>query len=158
MLEPPGDPDTMVRGVPTEAALAIRRTVREFGTDTVGLLHHVYKTPPMLRAAPGESLDFHPLPPDEAVPGEKKTVTEPLPSLSKTKLKKLRERVEKKLAEPSPGRWVEPSPPPRFDEIFERGSEWLDSLAGEPIEPDAGVLEFSADVWKSKGRGESELP
>ena len=36
----------------------IQKYVHRFGQDTAGLLHYVYQTVPMLRAAPGEFLDF----------------------------------------------------------------------------------------------------
>ena len=37
---------------------AIQSSVHQFGSDTEGLLHFVYKTAPMLQASPGETLDF----------------------------------------------------------------------------------------------------
>ena len=68
----------------------------------------------------------------------------PLPALSKAKLNRLRRVVKEKLAQGSSAGRVDPSPPPRFDQAFQRGSEWLDSLAGEPIDSEAGVLDLSA--------------
>jgi len=68
----------------------------------------------------------------------------PLPALSKAKLNRLRRVVKEKLAQRSSAGRVDPSPLPRFDEVFQRGSEWLDGLAGEPIVSEAGVLEISA--------------
>jgi hypothetical protein len=46
--------------LPIEVSRAIRRVVQQFGQDTVSLLHFVYTTAPMLRAAPGELLEFEP--------------------------------------------------------------------------------------------------
>jgi hypothetical protein len=45
-----------------------------------------------------------------------------------------RARIEQRLQEararrPQP---VPPNPPPRYDEVFFRGREWLDRLANEP--------------------------
>jgi hypothetical protein len=36
----------------------LRSDIRKFGKDTPSLLEHVYRTPPMLNAAPLEYLDF----------------------------------------------------------------------------------------------------
>jgi hypothetical protein len=44
--------------LPGSVVSAVRWAVREFGSDTPSLLRHVYLTPPMLRAAPRELLDF----------------------------------------------------------------------------------------------------
>jgi hypothetical protein len=55
------------------------------------------------------------------------------PALSKAKIEALRARMEQRLRElraaPST---VAPDPPPRYDEVFFRGTEWLDQLAAEP--------------------------
>jgi hypothetical protein len=157
-LESTVDPDSVVPGVPVAAALAIRRAVGEFGSDTVSLLDHVYKTPPMLRAAPGEFLSFEPAP---DVEGREQVATAPsaaVPVLSKAKLKKLKQRVRERLQQGRARRLVDPTPPPRYDAVFEDGLEWLDRLGGEPLEQTTGVLRFSEEVWKSKGRRETDFP
>jgi hypothetical protein len=46
--------------LPPEVAAAVRWKVKEHGADTAALLEDVYRTAPMLRAAPGEPLDFTP--------------------------------------------------------------------------------------------------
>ena len=46
------------RTLPSEVSREVRWAVHEFGTDTKRLLHHVYKTEPMLRAVPGQPIDF----------------------------------------------------------------------------------------------------
>ena len=152
------DPDSLVSGVPVDAALAIGSAVREFGSDTVGLLHYVYRSPPMLGAAPGEVLIF------PAQQGESEEVTDeaspvpPLPVLSRTKLRRLKNLVKVGLGQRRGPRRVEPDPLPRYDEVFAKGAAWLDRLAGEPVRPEKGVLSISDQVWKSRARGESELP
>ena len=62
----------------------------------------------------------------------------PLPALSKAELDRLREVVKEKLAQRSLADWVDPSPAPRIDEVFQRGLEWLDGLAAEPIASGSG--------------------
>ena len=44
--------------LPFILAVALKGMIHRFGDDTTSLLHHVYRTPPMLGAAPGEPLSF----------------------------------------------------------------------------------------------------
>ncbi len=79
------------RSLPREATTAIAWAVHQFGTDTQSLLHHVYVTEPMLRAAPEEPLAFSGLRSGGAIP----SVVSALPPLSepssKTQLRKAEE-------------------------------------------------------------------
>lgn len=151
--------------LPGEVARAIRRAVRKYGSDTVSLLHDVYQTAPMLRAAPGESLDFRPMS-DDADDRESKAKDKEGPAsvpefkrISKTQAKRMRKVLKERLAEKRAKRTARPpSPAPRYDEVYFRGLEWLDSLAGEPIEPVEGRLSFSDEIWHSRARREPELP
>ena len=43
------------RELPLILTLTIKRLIHLFGDDTTSLLHHVYRTKPMLEATPGES-------------------------------------------------------------------------------------------------------
>ncbi len=43
--------------LPLEITGSLARNVRKFGSDTEGLLHFVYQTPPMLNAAPNDPLN-----------------------------------------------------------------------------------------------------
>ncbi len=154
-LETAKAPDDIVKGVPLSAAFAIKRAVHEFGTDTSALLHFVYKTKPMLSAAPGEVLDFR-----TTVTPEDEIGTEDLPALahlSKTKIKKLRELVKERIATKKNKRFVAADPPPRYDHVFAQGQDWLDSLEGDPVGPLEGILEVGDLVWKSKARGEDDF-
>jgi len=52
---------------------------------------------------------------------------------SRAKLEELRVRVQQRLRELREApRTVPPNPPPRYDEIFTRGQQWLDELAAGP--------------------------
>ena len=44
--------------LPFILAVALKGLIHRFGDGTTSLLHHVYRTPPMLGAAPGEPLSF----------------------------------------------------------------------------------------------------
>lgn len=144
--------------LPRSVTSSLRREVRAYGNDTSALLHYVYRTSPMLKAAPGQALDFRTAAEDDlarsAVPEQ-----EGFPPISKTKAKNLKALVQRRREEQRQAKaLVIPDPLPRYDEVFARGQEWLDGLAGPPIEPESGRLHFSESVWKSSARGEPELP
>lgn len=149
--------DKLDRQMTQPIASSLRRAVRAFGNDTKALLHHVYNTPPMLKAAPGEVLTF-----EAALKEASKLLQnteETLPVISKTKAKNLKALVKQRLAEKREGqRMVTPDPLPRYDEVFDKGQEWLDGMAGASMEPVSGRLHFSDGVWKSSARGESDIP
>lgn len=148
--------------LPLEVSSPIKRAIRQFGADTPSLLHEVYRTRPMLRAAPGEVLDFKPDETDEESVDESGS---PVITLSRKQararadaLRALRERVQQRLRAAHGSRRIAFSPPPRYDQIYAEGQQWLDTLAGESVEP--GELKVVVDdaVWKSGGRRESEIP
>jgi len=158
------DPNLVERldeGLPWGVARTVKDAVHRFGQDTSDLLHFVYTTTPMLKAAPGEMLSFAP---EYEEAGDIPTSGEPKlnEKLSKSaqrrqadKLIALRERVAMKLKEKRERqRLASPTPEPRFDEIFLKGTEWLNQEAGEIIQPEKGEVTFSPDLWKSRARGE----
>ncbi len=149
--------DRLDAKLPGPLVSAVRWAVREFGSDTPGLLRHVYMTRPMLRAAPGECLIFEPA----AIGLGASSVAELSDDEEQRALKqrrkiasKLREEVRLRLAEPHFVSAV-PSPAPRYDGVFFEGVAWLDHQAGEPIPLSDGELIFSPEIWKSHGRSES---
>lgn len=144
--------------LPRSVTSSLRRAVRDYGNDTSSLLHYVYRTPPMLKAAPGEALDFRTATEDKPA---RSTISEHevLPPISKTKARNLKALVKRRREERRQAKaLVIPDPPPRYDEVFAEGQKWLDGLAGPPIEPETGRLQFSESVWKSSARGEPEIP
>lgn len=143
--------------LPLEVERSVAQTVRAYGSDTSALLHHVYRTPPMLRARPGERLHLPP-PGLEPIEADEPTPEEPLAEvrLSKTRVKKMREEVRRRLERKREARQSRvPEPPPRYDEVFAEGMAWLD---GPQPEPRRGKLSFSDEVWTSRARGDAELP
>lgn len=141
------------RQLPTEVASAVKNAVHKFGTDTSALLDWVYRTPPMLRAAPNDSLDFS-VAVRESTPSRESAP----PAPSRRQEKKLDEALEAarngfrqrmamlKQAAPAPPK----SPPPRYDEVFAQGSAWLDAEGN--VEPLQGEVRFPDDIWKSDWR------
>jgi hypothetical protein len=167
-----GEYERLDAEIPAEIGRTLRSAIRRFHADTSALLHYVYATPPMLRAAPGEFLDFskeheesdeHATflaapsdAPSAAFAPENPSVPAPLSKTARRKkLEALKKRVHERLAAK---RAVTPPPPPRYDDVFTEGVKWLDSLAGSDLETDSGEMIFSSDIWKSRGRREPGVP
>lgn len=146
------------KALPTAVTSAVVRGIREFGTDTTSLLHEVYRTKPMLGARPGSFLDFAlAVPPPES---KEPTAQLEIPTLTakqekkrKEALRALRARVQQQLQERQHQTLVEPPTPPRYDEEFQEGLQWLDSLAGGAPKQEEGQLRFSDELWTAPGRG-----
>lgn len=159
-IDDPSLADRLEDELPIEVTSAIKHAIRQFDGDTPTLLHAVYGTRPMLQASPGDNLRFSSIEgsrtSDSAVDS-----TEPLTAKQarerKAALKALRERIRAKLASPRQGRLAPVHPPPRYDDVFAAGQEWLDHQAGEAIEAAEAVMEIDPGVWKSRGRRESEI-
>ena len=92
------------RSLPFEVERIIRQAVHEFGQDTAGLLHHVYRTKPMLNATPNEALDFETVVPDESKsvppsepPSEEVSLSKTAQKRRREHLSNVRERIQEKL-------------------------------------------------------------
>lgn len=147
------------RVLPSEVTSAVSRAVREFGHDTSSLLHYVYQTRPMLNAAPESQLDLALVAEPEvefraSQPAQPAQLSAKQLKRRKEAIRSFRERLrEKRLRDASePSHMVPASPPPRYDEEFERGLEWLDRLAGTTPGAIGGVAIFSDEIWSSRER------
>jgi hypothetical protein len=87
--------EQLERSLPWQVARAVKSAVREYGNDTAALLDRIYKTPPMLKAAPREYLRLEAA--ELPAPEEAPVSLSPLPVLSKTKVKKLQETVKQRM-------------------------------------------------------------
>lgn len=142
---------------PIEVRHAIAMYVHNYTNDTSALLHFVYATLPILKAAPGDHLDF-------SVMVARQTQEQPdkftpmLARLSKKKAKLINERMCELRARftqrmqqrviSSPQR---PTTAPD-EEIFIQGVKWLDKLAGADFPKEGAEVTFSNQVWKSEIR------
>ncbi len=149
--------------LPLVVASAVKRAVREFGDDTPGLLEYVYRTPPMIRAAPGEPLDFTAAvrPSPESPAPVRDAAAQPTRRQEKKRAERMAagaERVRAAFEARQRARsYVEPAPAPRYDAVYDDGVEWLDDLAGEQVKP-RGELKFDDSIWKSAARGDGDAP
>ena len=149
------------RELPLSITLCLKRDIHKFGQDTPSLLSHVYRTQPMLLAAPNDLLNFSHLKTSENSRIRPQGNTEPL---SKKKEKKLKEKMRdlralssKKLGNKRKITLVKPPITPRYDDVYFEGLEWLDTLAGPKITEGEKEAVFSDLIWKSPARrGESE--
>lgn len=140
---------------------AVQKYMRMFGTDTYGLLDFVYKTEPMLCAAPGELLDF------KVAVAVKKIVEDDEPEAELTvRQKKLRnqkflafkEKLNKQIEQQIKNNRSKTCPfPPRYDDVFFEGLAQLDAAAGNLSAEGEYLATFSEDIWKSKARHDPEL-
>ncbi len=132
---------------------SIQTSHGNFANSTHDLLRHVYRTKPMLYAAPEERLNFtlalnkypeevcEKTAPPYAAKLEKKreSAIEEIKEGIKVRLERKKKRTRVKVR-------------PKYDEIFEEGVKWLDSLAGPQIEATRGRLIISDEIWKSEAR------
>jgi hypothetical protein len=138
---------------------AVRKAVRSFGSDTRGLLHFVYTTPPMVHAAPGEVLQLGSGVRRLAVPGRFPTQEVPPSRREERKrqadLAQARSRFRQAL-ESAPNRQgkIAASPAPRYDAVFFDG---LPDGREEPPFVEAQV-EFADGLWKSEIRSDPDVP
>lgn len=149
--------------LPSEVARSVRSAVREHGSDTADLLRRVYLTRPMLHARPDALLDFSLV----ATPRLETAVVEapPVHELSRKErtrraehIADIRREIARRFhAIAAKARAASPNPAPRYDEVFFQGTAQLDQLAGEPISPSEGEVEFDDSVWLSDQRREPDV-
>lgn len=141
----------------------VKEYVKRFGSDTESLLHFVYLTEPMLKAAPEDYLDFsfpcnnntsdqedekHKI--ELKNQNKKKEIIKKLKALKPAFNKNLKERIKqekiRKLLFPE-----------KYNDIFQIGLEMLEKDAGEPIKEEKLTCEISDEIWKSKSRYDPDL-
>ena len=136
----------------------LQNDIHKYKKDTSRLLGYVYGTPPMLAAAPGDSLDFslavkmiQEKPAgdtkwDQLTIKKKKKFNEAIKMIRENK--KTRQGIEDKGFVRSPIK-------PLYDDVYFNGLDWLDSLAGDPIAEQECEAHFSDDIWHSQSRKEN---
>jgi len=140
---------------------AVQKYFRKFGNDTYGLLDFVYKTGPMLNAAPEEILDFkHAVISDTISETEESKIelTARQKKMLRQKIADFKIQLNKRLDDKIKSRKFADCPlPPRYDDIFFEGLAKLDEAAGIPPAEGEYLAVFAKDVWKSKARHDPEI-
>ncbi len=154
--------DTLENKIPIGIRSSLRKHVHRFTNNTSALLDFVYQSKPMLSAAPLEYLDFSLA--QKTQPEKPEAHTGWLEKQSKNKQTKFKERI-KALREKRRGqqkqersrKLVKPKVEPIYDDVYEKGVQWLDSLAGQELPTGQLTAEFSDDIWKYAGRSEQNV-
>lgn len=145
--------------LPPVILLHLKKEIHRYGKDTPSLLDYVYKTKPMLAAAPNEKLDFSLV---ESKPVRRDAEKTPLKvdglSNKKRKLLKQKMTVLREQQRPGPIKLASPVIEPRTDDVYVDGIVWLDSLAGENFVEGEKTVKFSDEVWKSTTRKAEDVP
>jgi hypothetical protein len=114
----------------------------------------------MLSAAPGEFLDFS-LVVESASNNKVESPQLRMENLSSKRKKKFNEgmraiREKQQSKELKKGKLITP-PAPRYDEVYNVGITWLNSLAGPEFVTRKIVAEFSEEVWNSSTRKDKDV-
>jgi hypothetical protein len=134
---------------------AVASNVHRFKKDTASLLEYVYRTKPMLHAAPGDLLDFNCV---AKKPDQKIEFKSKLDQLSARKQKKFKQAVQamrKKRLEKGMSKkpvYVKSPLPIKYDDVYVKGLEWAESLSGDKFQSQDFEAEFSNDIWYSDNR------
>lgn len=148
--------------LPLDVTHSLRREIHKFGSDTYSLLDFVYASPPMRRAAPNEMLDFSPANQPQVTANDLIEDQLRLDTISNKKRKRLAERIRNIHEAHSKTKQAEtplinPVSNMRYDDVYDEGMRWLDSLAGPEIPEGEMTAEFSHEVWKSTTRNGDDL-
>jgi len=142
------------RDLPMEIVARVKWAVHHFGHDTAALLHYVYTTPPMTRAAPNETLRFEAVEPAakrEVLQTEQRSVR--AQKEQRQAVEALRKHVQERLRAALSRRDQESGGlPPRYDAVFVQGQKWLDEHEKANVDSLEGEVEFPPDIWKSPWR------
>jgi hypothetical protein len=155
--------DRLNRELPLAVTGTVKRAVHNFGNATPDLLHYVYATLPMCNAAPSEQIDFSGLMREKVsvAPVQVKVQkTARQKKKQKTALQELRKKNAARLQQRQLQREAVLSSledDTFYDNIYEEGVQWLDSLAGPPVKESRMDATFCNSVWKSPVRGLNEL-
>lgn len=139
---------------------SVQKYVRKFGNDTYSLLDFVYKTKPMLNAAPEDVLEFMQTAVVDDLSKDEEEA-EPTARQRKKRRQKIldfKTRLNINLDAEIKARQSSTCPtPPRYDDVFYEGLEQLDQSAGNPPDEGEYLAVFNNNVWKSKARHDPEI-
>ncbi|MDR1685010.1 MAG: SocA family protein [Desulfovibrio sp.] len=147
-------------GLDVEMVFFLDRQVKRFANKTPELLDFVYKTPPMLRAAPGEVLSFEPsgfsfreadvftqAKPIERTEKQKKKIREWERSARAHLAEKFKELSGKKQE-------TKAVTLPLYDEVFFQAMSAMEASDLSEVAPGRHTARIDDSVWKSKARSD----
>ena len=121
----------------------------------------VYKTEPMLNAAPEDLLDFkHALITDARAKNEESQIelTARKQKILRQKISEFKVQLNKRLDDKIKSHKATNCPlPPRYDDVFSEGLAKLDEAAGTCPSEGEYLATFTDDVWKSRARHDPEI-
>lgn len=145
------------RSIPSSITLKLKKDIHSHLQDTDSLLSFVYSTEPMVNAAPDEFLDFSTIVTADNLDTEEDPITS-LSQKQKQRLAAIKElKAKRRESLKAKQELVAPIKPPRYDEIFELGVNWLGQIDGPPIENEKIKMKFDQSIWKSGLRRNGEL-
>jgi hypothetical protein len=159
-----GNAEKIASGLDVEIALFIDSQVKRFANGTPELLDFVYKTPPMLRAAPEEYLSFEP---SGFSFGKTDVFTRVSPAerteRQKKKLREWESQARVKLAEKFKEIKAKKTPyipvkEPRYDDVFFEAMKILESSELSGLQPGQYSVRIDDSVWKSEARRIGDVP
>ncbi|MGR3979431.1 hypothetical protein [Pseudoalteromonas sp. 1181_04] len=145
------------RVIPPVVSRNLKVYIKKFGSNTADLLNYVYSTEPMLETSPNEKIDLSSLGKhlDQLKTNEYLEMSIEV-KLSNKKKKKIKEGIstlKNKLKEHVKTEYlIDPSPSPKYDEVFFDGISMLDESEVKKFEESKIVVEFDSSVWTSSAR------
>ena len=158
-----GETEELGADLPGEVYFSIKRNVHTFGSDTETMLHYVYKTLPMLNAAPEQVLDFSCVVPSTDIETAQFQQAVEGTHLSKTKAKRKEERrqqlkkeVQAKIQERIQERQSNHASAPIDSEFIELLTALNQEDDHDPVIL-KGKLHFDQSIWDGDFRRECGL-
>lgn len=157
---------TTERQIGIHMAGLIARLVERFANFTPELLDFVYKTPPMLRAAPLERLDFTPSGwrYRDTTPFKTREAAQPMTRKQEKKLEewtfKVQQGVQARINALKENQKQEKlsACTTVYDEVFFQGVEALNTSSALELSEGKLTAKFHPDIWKSRVRHDPDLP
>lgn len=149
------------KGMPSTLVCPLQQHIKQFGGyATYDLLHLVYSTEPIRKAAPGDLLMF---PAETVVNLSQHIETVPISAkqrkLRRARIAEVKAVFQAKLA--ATAEKVSQSPhftPPVYDEAFFEGVACFETMAADDIKEGNYIIEIDPAVWKSGSREEHDIP
>lgn len=153
--------DDLRRALPPAVVYSLQQHIKQFGGyATYDLLHYVYSTEPMLKAAPEDTLVF----PAVTAPAPPQKIEPPSISAKQRKLRRariaeaktsLQEKLSRMIAKNSQSRKFTQ---PVYDEVFFQGMACIEAMATSDLPEGDYTLEIDPSIWKSGCRDNHDLP